>query len=184
MRIERTRRSGFTLVEALVVVAILALLAAVLVPVLTSQLSRSDASRLAGDLNGIRKGVEAFLSDVRRYPGDLDDLAAPLTNADTTLNAGVYPAGLSSKWKGPYVDRILAANGDSVQTGFGAWIQDNFISVPDPNNINYLTVRLRPVLQADFNRVDEMVDGTVSPTAGRLRWFSGDSVHFLAVPIN
>src|SRR5688500_19840537 len=112
----RTRR-GFTLAEILVALALMALLAAVLLPTVAGQVLKGDAGRVVQDLEAVRAGSERFLTDLRRYPGRYSDLSKAITVGETDILGNAYNAGLVSKWKGPYVtkDTITA----SVETGFG-----------------------------------------------------------------
>lgn len=183
---------GFSLAEILVVLAILATLAAILVPVLTGQLGKSDATRAAGDLDALTKGVAAFVSDVRRFPGDLEDLAVRPDGTDLDVNGDAYPAGLRQRWTGPYMDRPFA-DGDSIRTVFGAVIPDQ-LGTTTTTGASYLHISLaaNPIAAADFYRLERIIDGDstlTSATAGRLRYVDAtaptpDTIKYLAVPIN
>lgn len=185
-------RKGFTLVEVLVILAILAALAAVLVPTVSNQVRKADVGRVTGDLTNLRSGVEAFLVNVHRYPGDIEDLVYPVAANDAGTDADVsgsaYTTGLASKWEGPYVDRVIVDEG-SLETGFGGEIQDNFTSTTD-GGIEYLTVAIHGIAQAEFDLIDAQIDEGNGTTAGRLRWTAGatatdpDVIHFYALPIN
>src|SRR6476620_1869098 len=56
----RSRRSGFTLVEIMIVVAIIALLAAIAVPGFLRARKRSQASRIINDLRLIDSAVDQY----------------------------------------------------------------------------------------------------------------------------
>ena len=179
------KKSGFTLVEVLVILAILAALAAILVPTVANQVRKADVGHVTGDLNNLRTGVEAFLVNVHRYPGDVEDLGTPITGTDTDINGDAYAAGLIARWEGPYIDRVVADAG-TLETGFGAEIQDNFLVTAHPvSGIDYLTVRLMSLAAPEFDDIDADVDGGDGAAAGLFRHFSpGDSAHYLALPIN
>jgi prepilin-type N-terminal cleavage/methylation domain-containing protein len=181
-----TRRPGFTLVEVLVILAILAALAAVLVPTVSNQVRKADVGQANGDLTNLRTGVEAFLVNVHRYPGTVEQLAYPITAADGDINGSTYPSGLVSRWEGPYIDRTLSEGG-TLETGFGALIQDTLL-VTTESGVNYLTVRLFGLGEPEALDLDDEIDGGDGNAAGRMRWFGTspavDSVHFLALPMN
>lgn len=177
----RLRPRGVTLAEVLVVLVILAALAAVLVPVVTNQIRKGDVSRLVGDLTTVRTGVDAFFGDVRRLPGDMEDLSTAVDASDSTIDGNSYPARLRTKWRGPYIDRIVA-NGGTVITGFEGSLLDNFIAFTAENGITYLTVVVSGIQQSDFYLADEEVDGDTAVAGGVLRFVSPDTVRYLAVP--
>lgn len=174
---------GFTLVEVLVILAIIAVLAGVLVPVVTNQIRKAETGRVTSDLNGIRTGVEAFISDVKRYPNEIADLSSALDGTDEDINGDTYPTGLQNNWDGPYIDRVMVS-ADSLDTGFGGMIQDTLQSVDHPgNNVAYLTVAITSIGEADFDEVDAVIDDGDGPAAGRLH-FTNDTLKYLAIPIN
>ena len=78
------RRAGFTLVEIMIVVAIIALLAAIAVPGFLRARKRSQASRVINDLRLIDSAVDQYAIENNKSSGN------PVTIADWTkyLKAG------------------------------------------------------------------------------------------------
>jgi len=64
------RRGGFTLVEIMIVVAIIALLAAIAVPGFLRARKRSQASRILNDLRLIDAAVDQYAIETNRRTGD------------------------------------------------------------------------------------------------------------------
>src|SRR3954471_12510627 len=87
-----SRRSGFTLVEIMIVVAIIALLAAIAVPGFLRARKRSQASRIINDLRLIDSAVDQYAIETSKKTGD------PVNTADWTnyLKKGtnLYSTGL------------------------------------------------------------------------------------------
>ena len=85
---------GFTLVELLVVLAILALLLTLAVPRYFSSIERAKEAALKQDLNTLRESIDKFYADTGQYPKILDDLVYkkyirklprdPITESTTT----------------------------------------------------------------------------------------------------
>ena len=67
----QTNRAGFTLVEIMIVVAIIALLAAIAVPGFLRARKRSQASRILNDLRMIDSAVDQYAVETNRKTGDV-----------------------------------------------------------------------------------------------------------------
>lgn len=64
------RRGGFTLVEIMIVVAIIALLAAIAVPGFLRARKRSQASRIINDLRLIDSAIDQYAIETNKKSGD------------------------------------------------------------------------------------------------------------------
>ena len=184
----KRRRSGFSLGEILIALAIIATLAAVIIPTVAGQIGKSDATRTIQDMTAIRTGIEQFMADVHRYPGRVSHLSNAITNTQRDVLTNLYTNALVAKWKGPYVGRDTVPGSGGLQTGFGGTIRDSLQTATFQPGVNYVTLVVTGITLADFNRMDGEIDGIASPTTGLLRWVTGggsgiDTVRFLAMPI-
>lgn len=66
--------NGFTLVELLVVLAILALLLTLAVPRYFNGIERAKDATLKQDLSTLRENIDKYYADTGRYPKTLEDL--------------------------------------------------------------------------------------------------------------
>jgi len=71
------RAKAFTLIELLIVVAIIAILAAIAVPNFLEAQVRSKVSRAKTDMRSIAVAVESYMVDHTKFPPDGDDTPLP-----------------------------------------------------------------------------------------------------------
>jgi general secretion pathway protein G len=90
--IEKRRARGFTLVELLVVLAILTLLAGLVGPKVIDQFGKSKGKAAAVQIADLEKTLELFKLDVGRFPSKEEGLDA-LVKKPATANG----------WSGPYL---------------------------------------------------------------------------------
>jgi len=77
------KRTAFTLIELLIVVAIIAILAAIAVPNFLEAQTRSKVSRTHNDLRALATALESYFVDTNKYP---TDNAPRPTPGDTSVN--------------------------------------------------------------------------------------------------
>jgi general secretion pathway protein G len=70
------RAAGFTLIELIIVVAIIGILATIAVPAMRSAPQRARESALKEDLFTLRSCIDQFHGDRARYPASLDELVS------------------------------------------------------------------------------------------------------------
>ena len=189
-RKQTLRLIGFTLAEILVALALIALLAAVLLPTVAGQILKGDAARIQQDLEGVRSGIDQFVADVHRYPGKYSDLSTKITTTaltHTDVNGAAYTLGLVNKWAGPYVTKDTVAA--VLETGFGGTILNGFGKSQNTNLVEYVTIRIMGIAPADYDKLDAQIDGTTTAcpacrSNGLLRLSgTGDTTKFLTTPI-
>ena len=69
--VEKRRATGFSLVELLLVLFVIALLASLVAPVVTGNIQRARESTLKEDLYVMRKAIDDYYADTGRYPENL-----------------------------------------------------------------------------------------------------------------
>ena len=93
------RQEGFTLLEMLVVILVIAMLTGIVGPRLLNQVSRSEVTTAKAQMDAISKALQAYRLDTGHFPSTQDGLSA-LTNAPTD----------DPRWKGPYLQDAVPAD--------------------------------------------------------------------------
>lgn len=92
-------QTGFTLLELLVVVAIIGLLAGYVAPRYFSQLGKSEAGVARAQIDALEKALDQYRLDTGRYP-----------TTEQGLNALMVKPANEPKWAGPYLRKGLPAD--------------------------------------------------------------------------
>ena len=176
MSINRTRRTGFTLPEVLVTVAIVAILAAVVVPTVTNQIGKGDDANIQSNVASLRTGITAFVSDVRKFPSRLQHLLTQPVTTDDDITGGDYGALSAGRWRGPYQTGSLQpanpANAvDSVLMGLAYAIDSLSDTSFTAAGNGYIGVTLGGVASTSAAaHIDSLIDGGTGQNLGNLRW--------------
>ena len=128
-------KKGFTLIEVIVILAVIAILAAVLTPMIIGYIADARVRAAESDTKTIAAAVQAFNRDMRDWPIWAVGTARKATNAKydglqskdgdtpavtgTTIpgsidfiddhlvtNVQLYPTTGGSKWAGPYLEKV------------------------------------------------------------------------------
>jgi general secretion pathway protein G len=91
-----TRHAGFTLLELLVVVAIIGLLVGYVAPRYFGQVSKSEVATAKAQIDALDKAIEQYRLDTGHYPSTEAGLAALVTK----------PAN-EPKWNGAYLKKAV-----------------------------------------------------------------------------
>ena len=129
-----TKRKGFTLVELLVVIVILAMLSGIVAPRFFSQIEKAKWDSCRAKMAPIESAIDTFLLNTSYYPNTLDEL---MNDPGLTGWTGPYlqkESQLLDPWDNPYeyipyqggYDLIsFGADGAEGGTGFDADIYND-----------------------------------------------------------
>jgi general secretion pathway protein G len=91
-----SRATGFTLLELLVVVAIIGLLAAYVGPKYFGQLGKSEQALAKAQIESFNRALASYRLDVGSFPG-----------TEEGLNALMAKPSNAAKWSGPYLTKAV-----------------------------------------------------------------------------
>src|SRR5258707_1168884 len=120
MHMTKSRKSGFTLIELMIVVAIIGILAAIAIPKFANLIRKSSEGASKGNLGSIRSALSIYYGDMEgQYPADL----ASLTIVGKYLQG--IPAAKSPNYHSD-TSAILANTG--LLDDANGWVYDNIAS--------------------------------------------------------
>ena len=125
LRPQRERQAGFSLLELIVVMAVLGILVAFALPAYQDATTRAREAVLKEDLQRMREALEQYLTDKGEYPEALEDLVEfgylrqipvdPITRSADTWETEIapwmmvdqgQPAGVWNVWSGSEDDSL------------------------------------------------------------------------------
>ena len=99
---KKSNKKGFTLVELIVVIAIMAILAAVLVPTITNKIKDANSSAAKSDVASLASGIQADLMSIHAgtfsgltYFDDITHAAAAATDTEISAKLKAAPEGVT-----------------------------------------------------------------------------------------
>lgn len=198
-----SRKSGFTLIEMIGVIAIIAILAAFVTPKVFQVIRDSKVTRFAGEVPTYAAAVTSWYKDV----GTLQSLNASgvATTADTSFeieligNQGTTATtGLWTNWDGPYIDSVanislgtaltLETNAGTSGTSAPAAANSTAFDLDDDNandmaSKQVVAIKLTGISDGEFAKVDGMLDkgltASNNATSGRVKYDSSGDIMYI-----
>jgi prepilin-type N-terminal cleavage/methylation domain-containing protein len=183
------KRDGFTLMETILVIAVIAILAAVITPAVSQIISSQREESTHEALNNIFAGIvgnskqksQGFFGDIGRLPTN-ESLQELLTNVNnlpqyridttTVVDGTVTGTGVGSGWRGPYVNLGSASDTTIADAWGNAFIYNSTTgqirsrgenSVDENGNGDDLVFPLDPVLTSGTLLVTVFVNDVPNP---------------------
>ena len=160
------KRRGFAYLWVLAVAAIIAILAAAVLPKLASQNDTKRVAAAAKTLDSLSADVNLFFTSVTMFPGKLSHLTAAILSTDVNSCWATYGGGNAGKWVGPYAGFLMPPAG--LYTPIGR-IRD---SVPNrnANRNDSIWIEIPGINVSDARLLDAYVDGTSDSTKDTVRF--------------
>jgi prepilin-type N-terminal cleavage/methylation domain-containing protein len=176
-------REAMSLAEVLIALAIIAVLAAIMIPQVTGKLRTGQSAALAQQLTNLREAISNYHDNVNAYPTTLTQLTTPPVVGDQDLcSVNLSPAERNA-WRGPYLAQTVLATGIPVGDVI---VQNDVVRNPltdaaTPPGILQIYVSSVPItIAADL---DKQFDGDSVYTTGSILWDGGSETLIFQVPI-
>jgi len=146
----RETHGAFTLIELLIVVAIIAILAAIAVPNFLEAQVRSKVARVKSDLRSIKTGLESYCVDYNTYPNDSGWQNLDYRNTWVFLTTPI--AYLTSVFESPFAEELANPDAGLIATArrnYEYWGQ-HFLRNPPLKTTRYIATSVGPNNQDDM----------------------------------
>lgn len=99
-----TSKKGFTLLELMVVVAIIVILAGIILPNYAKRVDRARMVRAEADISALETAIAMYANDMGTYFGDVNGDISPVETGLVQGPPNTDPVYV--KWNGPYIKGI------------------------------------------------------------------------------
>jgi len=119
------RRHGFTLLEVLIVITVIAILAMITIPRLMGAVRRAKEAQLRGNLKQLRDAIERFEANMAAWPPALSDVLASDGSAISADFDGRGGSVDRMAYDGPYLNTGNSQLPEDPFTDAADWVYDN-----------------------------------------------------------
>ena len=149
-----TRKKGFTIIEMLIVIAIIAVLVGIALPRLRSMQMEGDYAKAAGELRTLQAAVESFyIHNSRAYPSQA--------------------TSVSTSWQSAITAAVPQIIGGTLDDAFLTGTQYSYATSASSNSEYYVIFSVGPDRAADITAIS--VGGTLGTTGDDIYVSNGAS---------
>ena len=123
MKHSKSNKSGFTLVELIVVLTILAILAALLIPALTGYIEKAKKDKVIAETRMLHEAVQTITSELYAGSTQWKASSGAITLASSSGNTAPFSSGLAGvNLKDSYNETVKLSEVPSLQDGSGHFL--------------------------------------------------------------
>ncbi|MDR0737319.1 MAG: pilin [Zoogloeaceae bacterium] len=116
----KTLQRGFTLIELMIVVAIIGILAAIAIPLYQDYIAKTQATRVYGEANAVRTAIELCILEGRTTLGPGRNECDPgYTGSNLVSGPRAFGTALPAGLGVPQMPAVLVNSGDLITSTFG-----------------------------------------------------------------
>ena len=169
-----------TIVEVLLALAILAIIAAVVLPTTAGQLRQGHATALANQLANLREAIDNYRQNVGAYPISLVQLTNQPANGEDDSCGANLSAAERNNWRGPYINQNIVGD---MPVG-NAIIVAPLTRVTVSGSTGLLHIRAARVESDIASDLEARFDGNANFASGTVLWTAaGDDTLTFQIPI-
>ena len=167
----KQRQSGFTLMEMIGVVAVIAILASMATPLIFDAIRNARVTAFVEDVNVLRTAVARYYEDTGNFPVHVPTS----TNANQHALLSTNPSNPVGGWAGPYIEKEIEnpfneGGYRGVLTTANANYQFDLDGDGTVDTSGVSVLRLDGVSDTEAQRISDILDGDGDVTSGPQRW--------------
>lgn len=165
------QRRGFTVIEILIGIIIIAIMSAVAIPAVMGRIRDAQTSSLSQSLFSLSLAIFEYKKAVTAYPSQLVLLAKQPQSTDLDICGATLATGNKyNNWRGPYVSRELVSGG--VGIGDARIVNTlRYTTTPPGTTPTTLYIDVSGVETQTATDMEAQFDGTpLDPAAGTVRY--------------
>jgi type IV pilus assembly protein PilE len=121
MKMRKVMQKGFTLIEVMIVVAIIGILASIAIPSYTDYVKRGYIVDATGTLSSLRAQLEQYYQDNRTYAGATPCTSSTVGKFGVTCTATATTYSLTASGSGPVAGFTYTLNQQNTMTSTTPW---------------------------------------------------------------